>query len=67
VARLKPLADERNWTLAQFSLAWILTNPVITSAILGVSRPEQISDAIKQLPVRLTHEELQAVNQICGL
>jgi aryl-alcohol dehydrogenase-like predicted oxidoreductase len=67
VARLKPLADERNWTLAQFSLVWVLSNPVITSAILGVSRPEQISDAIKQLPERLTHEELQAVNEICGL
>jgi aryl-alcohol dehydrogenase-like predicted oxidoreductase len=67
VARLKPLADERHWTLAQFSLAWVLSNPVITSAILGVSRPEQISDAIKQLPQRLTQEELQTVNQICGL
>jgi aryl-alcohol dehydrogenase-like predicted oxidoreductase len=67
VTRLKPLADERNWTLAQFSLAWVLSNPVITSAILGVSRPEQISDAIKQLPERLTPEELQAINEICGL
>jgi aryl-alcohol dehydrogenase-like predicted oxidoreductase len=67
VARLKPLADERNWSLAQFSLAWVLSNPIITSAILGVSQPEQINEAIKQLPQRLTLEELEAVNEICGL
>lgn len=64
VAGLQKLADERGWTLAQFALGWVLSNPVITSAIMGVSRPEQISDAIKHLPERLTQEELQAVDRI---
>lgn len=66
VAALQPLADERGWTLAQFALAWVLSNPTITSAILGVSRPEQIGDALKALPNRLTPEELQAVDRISG-
>jgi aryl-alcohol dehydrogenase-like predicted oxidoreductase len=67
VEKLKPLAAERGWTLAQFALAWVLSNQTITSAILGVSRPEQIADAIQHLPGRLTPEELQSVDVICEL
>ncbi|MFE5320609.1 aldo/keto reductase [Paenibacillus sp. NPDC056579] len=64
ISSLQKLADERGWTLAQFALAWVLSNPVITSAIMGVSRPEQIVDALQHLPERLTVEELKAVDQI---
>jgi aryl-alcohol dehydrogenase-like predicted oxidoreductase len=64
VEALKPLAQRREWTLAQFALNWVLSNRVITSAILGVSRPEQIADAIKHINETLTIEELAEVNRI---
>jgi aryl-alcohol dehydrogenase-like predicted oxidoreductase len=64
VTSLQPLAEARGWTLAQLALAWVLSNPVITSAILGVSRPEQIEDALNRLPERLTAEELQTIDRI---
>jgi aryl-alcohol dehydrogenase-like predicted oxidoreductase len=38
------LAAKANLTLAQFALAWVLRQPNVTSAIVGASRPEQISD-----------------------
>ena len=44
VQRLKPLAQEAGLSLAQFSLAWILKQPNVASAIVGASRPEQVEE-----------------------
>ncbi len=47
VAKLQPLADEAGCTLAQFALAWVLREPNIAAAIIGASRPDQVSDNAK--------------------
>jgi aryl-alcohol dehydrogenase-like predicted oxidoreductase len=44
VQRLKPLAQEAGLSLAQFSLAWVLKQPNVASAIVGASRPEQVHE-----------------------
>ncbi len=44
VEKLKPIAKEAGVTLAQFSLAWVLREPNVASAIVGASRPEQLDD-----------------------
>ena len=44
VQRLRPLAAEAGLSLAQFSLAWVLREPNVASAIIGASRPEQVSE-----------------------
>jgi aryl-alcohol dehydrogenase-like predicted oxidoreductase len=44
VQRLKPIAAEAGLTLAQFALAWVLTEPNVASAIIGASRPEQVDE-----------------------
>ena len=40
VQQLKPLAEQAGLSLPQFSLAWILREPNVASAIIGASRPE---------------------------
>ncbi|NOU98276.1 aldo/keto reductase [Paenibacillus sp. LMG 31456] len=67
VESIKPLAAQRGWTLAQFALAWVLSNKNITSAILGASRPEQIKDALLHLGENLTAEELAEVDRVSKL
>ncbi|SMB80131.1 L-glyceraldehyde 3-phosphate reductase [Deinococcus hopiensis] len=47
--QLDELARERNQTLAQLALAWVLRRPEVTSALIGASRPEQIDDAVGAL------------------
>ena len=44
VQQLKPLADEAGCSMAQFALAWVLREPNVASAIIGASRPDQVSD-----------------------
>jgi aryl-alcohol dehydrogenase-like predicted oxidoreductase len=44
VEHLKPLAAEAGCTLSQFALAWVLREPNVASAIVGVSRPEQLTE-----------------------
>ncbi|MEA2305695.1 MAG: hypothetical protein QOH43_2975, partial [Solirubrobacteraceae bacterium] len=42
VQRLRPIADELGLTVSQLSLAWVLREPNVASAIIGASRPEQV-------------------------
>jgi len=44
VQQMKPLAAEAGCALSQFALAWVLREPNVASAIVGVSRPEQLED-----------------------
>jgi aryl-alcohol dehydrogenase-like predicted oxidoreductase len=46
VQRLKPLAASAGLSLAQFSLAWVLREPNVASAIIGASRPEQVEENV---------------------
>jgi 1-deoxyxylulose-5-phosphate synthase len=47
VAKLAPLAEDAGCTLAQFALAWVLREPNVAAAIVGASRPDQVSDNAK--------------------
>lgn len=64
VEAIKPLADQREWTLAQFALVWVLSNTTISSAILGASHPGQIDDALLHIGESLTDEELAEVDRV---
>jgi aryl-alcohol dehydrogenase-like predicted oxidoreductase len=65
---LERYARDLNCTLAQLSLAWLLKNPRLSSAILGASRPAQLSDNLKALDVvpRLTPEVMQGMADLVG-
>jgi len=47
------LAKESGIELATLAIAWVLANPVITSAIIGASRPEQLAASISSVETRL--------------
>lgn len=47
VEQLKALAGEAGISVAQLAHSWVLANPVITSSIVGASRPEQLDDAVR--------------------
>jgi L-glyceraldehyde 3-phosphate reductase len=49
IRALNNLAVERGQTLAQMALAWTLRDKVITSALIGASKPEQILENVEAL------------------
>ncbi|MBT2387142.1 aldo/keto reductase family protein [Streptomyces sp. ISL-11] len=66
VARLRPVAADLGLTLAQLSLAWVLQHPGVCAAVLGASRPEQITDNAKAAGVRLDEDALAAIDTALG-
>jgi len=46
IEKLKELVAPTGRSLASTSLAWVLENPAVTSAIIGASRPEQLDDTL---------------------
>lgn len=65
IHELHHLAVSRGQSLAQLALAWVLRLPVVTSALIGASRPEQIDDCVGALHnLYLTADELQAIEHI---
>ena len=53
VQRLKPIAQELGLSLPQLALAWVLRRPEVSSAIIGASRPEQVTENAKASGVKL--------------
>ena len=64
VEKLIPLAEEKGVTLSQFSLAWVMRQPGVTSPIIGPRTLEQLEDNLKAFPVALTDEDLARVDEI---
>jgi aryl-alcohol dehydrogenase-like predicted oxidoreductase len=62
--RLAAIAKGRDLTLSQLALAWILRQPVVSSCIVGASRPEQLQENAAANGVRLTGAELQQIAEI---
>jgi 1-deoxyxylulose-5-phosphate synthase len=46
IASLKALVDAAGLALPTTAIAWVLANPAVTSAIIGASRPEQLTESL---------------------
>lgn len=53
VEQLTALADEAGIPLVTLAVAWVLANPVITSPIIGASKPEQLDASIAAVGLAL--------------
>ncbi|MFF0296674.1 aldo/keto reductase family protein [Kitasatospora sp. NPDC004615] len=64
VQLLRPLADQAGLSLAQLAVAWVLQNPNVSAAIIGASRPEQVTENVKAAGVKLEPELLARMDEI---
>ena len=64
VAELKKIAEDHGRSLVQFALAWIINNPVVSSAIVGASSAKQLEDNVKAVDIKLTDEEKKACDEV---
>ena len=62
---LNDLAAERGQTLAEMSLAWLLHDGMVTSVLVGASRPQQLIDNIGALRnTSFSDDELRRIDKI---
>jgi L-glyceraldehyde 3-phosphate reductase len=65
VAALNELAKQRNQTMAQMAIAWLLKDKRITSVLVGASSSQQLLNSIAAVNnIEFTNEELNAIEGI---
>lgn len=64
---LKEMAQQKQVSVAQLALAWLLHQPRVTSVILGTKRMEQLTDNLGAIDILLSEEELRSLDQVSRL
>lgn len=64
---LVPMAKQKNTSVAQLALAWVLNQPVVSSVIIGATKIHQLADNLKAIEVVFTAEELAQLNEVSKL
>lgn len=64
---LEDIALERQTSMAAISLAWLTSNPSVTSVILGIKSAEQLEDNLKAVDVMLSAQNIQDLNDASKL
>ncbi len=64
VQQLSPLAESAGLSVAQLAIAWVLQNSNVSAAIIGATRPEQVTENVKASGVRLDAELMKRIDEI---
>ncbi len=64
---LHPMAKEKNTTVAQLALAWLLHQDAVTSVIIGANSIEQLHDNLKAVDVVLNVDDLKKLDEVSAL
>ena len=65
IRQLNEIAKQRGETLAQMALKWVRKDNVVTSVLIGASKPEQILDNLRSIEGSgFTQEELNKIDEI---
>lgn len=61
--RVAEVAKARGVPRAQVALGWLLGKPIVTAPIIGASKPHHLTDAVAALSLKLSAEEIAALEQ----
>lgn len=64
VDRVHELADRRGLSPSQIAMAWLLRNPVVSSPIVGATKPQHLEDAVAALSVELSDAEVGQLEEL---
>jgi aryl-alcohol dehydrogenase-like predicted oxidoreductase len=66
VQKLKPVAQDLGLEMGQLAIAWVLQNTNVAAAIVGASKPEQITENAKAAGVKLPADVMKKIDEILG-
>jgi aryl-alcohol dehydrogenase-like predicted oxidoreductase len=64
VQQLRPVACDAGLSLAQLAIAWVLQNSNVSAAIIGATKPEQVTENVKASGVKLDADLLARIDEI---
>jgi len=67
VDAMRPLAQQRQVSVAQIALAWLLAKPFVSSVIIGARSMEQLRDNVAATRVQLTGDEIKMLDDVSQL
>lgn len=67
VDKLRPIAERHGKTVGQLAIAWTLSHPAVTAAIVGARRPEQVEVNARAMGWTLTETEKQEIEAAASL
>jgi aryl-alcohol dehydrogenase-like predicted oxidoreductase len=67
VDAMRPLAEQRQVSVAQIALAWILSKPFVSTVIIGAKSMDQLRDNIAAPRVQLTEAEIKQLDEVSQL
>ena len=62
VEGLRDLAGKRGWSMLDVAFSWLAAKPVVASVIAGATRPEQIEQNVKAVELKLSSDDLAAID-----
>jgi aryl-alcohol dehydrogenase-like predicted oxidoreductase len=64
VQKLQPLADDAGVSMATLALAWVLKNDNVSAAIIGATRPEQVTENVKASGAKIDPDVFAKMDEI---
>lgn len=64
---MRKIADSKGVTVAQIALSWLLHQPAVSSVIIGANKPEQLSDNLSSVDIKLDDNELTQLDEVSKL
>jgi aryl-alcohol dehydrogenase-like predicted oxidoreductase len=64
IDQLEEIGQARGKTVAQMALGWMLTNPAVTSPIVGANNVTQLKEILGAVGLRLSQEEIKTLNKV---
>ena len=64
IERIKELADKKKVTMAQVSLAWILSKPLVVSPVIGCTKISQLEELCDVFKIKLSEEDTKYLEEL---
>ena len=64
IKRIKEIAEKLKISMAQVSLAWMLSKPLVASPVIGCTKISQLEDICGSLKVKLSEEDIKYLEEL---
>ena len=64
IKRIKEVADKLKVTMAQVSMAWLLSRPNVASPVFGCTKISQLEDLCKSVKIKLSPEDIKYLDEL---